>query len=86
MASPVCMRAVLVHAAQQDGIANGEINAALAGVRSLAGVLAPLLWAMAFGFLGRFGRGRWFYNPGGTWLVSAAGRILVLRLVSVLSN
>ena len=75
------MRAMLVEAAVAADLSKGEVNAALAGVGSLAGVLAPLAWATMFGALAHWGRGRWYYNPGGTWVLSALGRVLVLWLV-----
>jgi hypothetical protein len=81
-ASPVCSRALLVEAAVADGLGTGELNAALAGVRSISGAVTPIAWAVAYSAFGRWGHGRWYYTPGGTWLMEAAMHAVVLRLVS----
>ena len=81
-ASPLCSRALLVEAAVADGVGTGELNAAVAGVRSISGAVTPIAWALAYSACGRWGRGRWYYTPGGTWLLEAAMHAVVLRLVS----
>ena len=81
-AAPVCLRALVVEAGLADGIPTGELNAALAGLRSVSGALTPIGWAMACGAFGRWGRGRWYYMPGATWLVEALAHVLVLRLAT----
>jgi hypothetical protein len=83
MASPVCLRSLLVSAAVADGIGTGELNAALHGSQSIVNTLSPLAWATAYSACGRWGqRGRWYYMPGATWVASALMRLLVLQMVA----
>ena len=43
----------------------------------------PLFWAAAFRAFGQFGRGTWYYSPGGTFLMCALLRRVVQRLVTM---
>lgn len=83
MASPGTLRALLVDAALRDcpGVGLAELNASVNAITSMCGVVMPLAWASAFRLFGQWGRERWWYSPGGTFLVAAACRLVVQGLV-----
>eukprot|EP01052_Picozoa_sp_SAG31_P039861 SAG31_NODE_5624_length_2417_cov_6.132750_2_plen_109_part_00 len=76
------LRALLVEAGLKDaGIGCAELHAALNGVASVCGIVSPLIWTVGYRAFGRWGKGHWYYSPGGTWLLVAVGRIVVQLLV-----
>ena len=89
MACPITMRALLLSAAMDAKteanaeIGTAELNAAISGMRAVCGTVSPLFWAAAFRAFGQFGRGTWYYSPGGTFLMCALLRRVVQRLVTM---
>ena len=64
-------------------IGTAELNAAISGMRAVCGTVSPLFWAAAFRAFAQFGRGTWYYSPGGTFLMCALLRRVVQRLVTM---
>ena len=78
----LAMRTMVVkQASEVTKAGRGELNAALSGLESLIGVVMPLAWGFLTKTFAEAGVGKWWYNPGGQFMIAAALRLVARQVV-----